>query len=305
MSSHAHTLRAETEPAIDPTKFLGLECENSRLDKAKYVVLPVPYERTTSFKKGTENGPKMLLEVSSQLELWDEELKEEIWQEGIHTLPPFATGEDADAFFPKLESRVDEIARFKNKTLFVVGGEHSLTQACFAPYSRLYPNLSVLHFDAHADLRSEYEGSEHNHACALYPASRTCPVVQIGIRSVGVEELPNIDNGRVKTYLMHENRNMKALIAKVLKGLTKDVYISIDLDGFDPSVIPGTGTPQPGGFQWYDALDLFKAVFLKKNVVGVDMMELCPLTDDNISEFNAAKLLYRLMGYQSLKRRKK
>jgi agmatinase len=274
--------------------FLG---EQFSIEKARFLVLPVPYERTTSYKKGTNQGPKALLDASYQLELYDEELDRETWLKGIHTFPMVISSQSQEKFFPKLTSYVEEIAGMKEKTIFVIGGEHSLTQAIVPAYLKHYPNLSVLHFDAHTDLRSEYEGTPHSHACALYPASLICKVVQVGTRSIGLEELPNTAHGNVTTFKMQKNLDVAKLIPKVLDALTKDVYVSIDVDGFDPSVIPGVGTPEPGGFSWYDGLALFRAIFERKNIVGVDVMELCPLHDTNISEFTAAKLVYRLMGY--------
>lgn len=279
--------------------FLGEDISNTSLEGARFVILPVPYEKTTSYKKGTEEGPRAFLKASSQLELWDEELKKETWKAGICTLAPFSSEETAETFFPKLQARVKELTAYRDKKLLIIGGEHSLTQATVPPYAELYPQLSVLHFDAHADLREEYEGTPYNHACALYPASKLCPVVQVGIRSVASEELHRVNSGRVKTFFYHENPKSEKLIPKVLQSLTRDVYISIDLDGFDPAVIPGVGTPQPGGFSWEDSLKLFRAVIQKKNVVAIDLMELCPLKDTEISEFTAAKLAYRLMGYLS------
>lgn len=280
--------------------FLG---EKFNTEKARFLVLPIPYERTTSFRKGTRHGPKAFLEASDQLELYDEELDQETWLEGIHTFPMMISSQSAEKFFPKLTSYVEKIARMQEKTLFVIGGEHSLTQAIVPAYLKHYPNLSVLHFDAHADLRSEYEGTPYSHACALYPASRVCKVVQVGTRSIGPEELLNTAHGNVTTFKMHKNLDVATLIPKVLDALTKDVYVSIDVDGFDPSVIPGVGTPEPGGFSWYDGLALLRAVFERKNIVGVDVMELCPLQDTNISEFTAAKLVYRLMGYLAVSAR--
>ena len=191
------------------------------------------------------------------------------------------------------------LLRHASAVPFFLGGEHRITQALLPPFLKKYPDLSVLHFDAHADLRKTYEGSAHNHACALYPISRKCRVVQAGIRNVGPEELGSVNSGNVKTFLMHENLNIGTLVKNVLKHLSDTVYMTIDLDGFDPSVIPGTGTPQPGGFSWYDALKLFSAVCREKRIVGADVVELSPQKCSVISEFTAAKLIYRLMGYIS------
>jgi agmatinase len=183
--------------------------------------------------------------------------------------------------------------------LFCVGGEHSLSHATIPPFLRRYPALGVLHFDAHADMRPTYQGSVYSHACAMYPIAKKCRVVQVGIRSIGEDEAHLVDRGNVRTFLWHEHRDMRQLIPLVLRSLPSSVYMSIDLDGFDPGVMPGVGTPQPGGYLWHEALELFRAVIKKKRVVGVDVMELCPLRDTVASELAAAKLVYRLMGYLS------
>lgn len=278
---------------------MGLRSERSTSGRCRFFVLPVPYEMTTSYCKGTGRGPRAVVEASCQLELWDEELKKETWKAGICTLPPFGSKARAEVFFPKLGKKAAELIKRDDAVPFFLGGEHSITQALIPPFLEKYPGLSILHFDAHADLRESYEDSRFNHACALYPASRKCKVVQVGIRSVAPEELHNVNSGNVKTFLRHENLDTDKLIKDVLKNLTKTVYMTIDVDGFDPSVVPRTGTPQPGGFLWHEALDLFRAVCREKKIVGVDVVEVSPQKGTVISEFAAAKLVYRLMGYIS------
>jgi agmatinase len=276
--------------------FLGVEHENSALHKAAFLLLPVPYEATTSYKKGARFGPKAFLEASAQVELWDEELGFETWQLGIHTAPAFEPQPSPEASLAKVKAAVRDLTPF-GKPVFIVGGEHTLTGAIVPVFAERYRDLSVLQIDAHADLRDEYEGTPLSHACALRPVPEVCPLVQVGIRSVGPEEKRYVNAGSVRTFLAHETRDMARLIPQVLSSLSKTVYITIDLDGFDPSVFPGVGTPQPGGLGWYEGLDLLRAVIQSRKIVGVDLMELCPLQDNNISEFNAAKLAYRLMGY--------
>jgi agmatinase len=274
------------------------------LEKARFVVLPLPYERTTSYKKGTVQGPEALIEGSFGVEVFDEELSRRTYLEGIHTLPAMRLSGPAPQVFARIEKAVARLAAMREKTLFCVGGEHSLSHATIPPFLRLYPGLGVLHFDAHADMRPSYEGSPYSHACALYPASRKCRVVQVGIRSIGEDEAHLVGRGNVKTFPWHEHRDMDRLIPSVLKNLPPTVYLSIDMDGFDPAVIPGVGTPQPGGYLWHEALELFRTVIAKKRVVGVDVMELCPLKDTVASELATAKLIYRLMGYLALKSRR-
>lgn len=266
---------------------------------AAFVVLPVPYEKTTSYGKGTKHGPAAVQAASYQLELWDEETKTETWKKGIFTAAPVNCALPENKFFPMLESTVEQLLAASKALPFFIGGEHSITQALLPPFIRRHKNLSILHFDAHADLRPSYEGSAHSHASAVYPASRTNRLVQIGIRSVGADERQFHNAGNVVTHLMHENLDLKKLERDILRELTDTVYLSIDVDGFDPAVMPGTGTPQPGGFMWHEAMKLFKAVCDKKKVVGVDVVEVSPVKGSNITELAAAKLIYRLMGYLS------
>ncbi|MDR0291242.1 MAG: agmatinase [Elusimicrobium sp.] len=281
--------------------FMGLERKNNSLPLCNYAVIPIPFEKTVSYGHGTSRGPAAVLEASTQVELWDEEIKREIWEDGIFTSAAVNCKGTTEAVFERIENTAREIIKYK-AVPFYVGGEHSLTQPLVKPYIEKYPDLSILHFDAHADLRAEYDGTPFSHACALYPASRRVPVVQAGIRSVGSDEYQNINAGKVKTFLMHENRDIKKLIPQVLKSLTGTVYMTLDVDGFDPSVIPATGTPQPGGFSWYEALDLLRAVIENKKIVAVDIMETATKKDDHTTEMNVAKLIYRLMGYLSLKK---
>ncbi len=270
--------------------------------QSKFTVLPIPYEKTTSYGKGTKNGPEAILKASLQLELWDEELKKETWKEGIYTLKAFNCTKSEKLFFKSLEEQVGHILKSTNSIPFFLGGEHGITQALIPPFLKRHKNLSVLHFDAHADLRPEYEGTSHNHACAMSPISKFCKVVQVGIRNIAPEEKKYTNSGNVKTYLMHENLDIDKLVTKVLKSLTSKVYITIDADGFDPSVMPGTGTPQPGGFMWHEALRFFKKICEKKEIVGIDMVEVSPIKNSHITEFAAAKFIYRIMGY--IKKRK-
>jgi agmatinase len=266
---------------------------------AAFVILPVPYERTTSYGHGTKRGPAAVIDASYQLELWDEELKKETHEAGIFTAAPVDCSLPELKFFPHLEHTVETLLDSTKALPFFIGGEHSVTQALLPPFIRRHKDLSILHFDAHADLRFAYHGSRHSHACAVYPASRTNRLVQVGIRSVGSDEKQFHNAGNVKTHLMHENLDLKKLERDVLRELSGTVYLTIDVDGFDPAVMPGTGTPQPGGFQWYDAMKLFKAVCAKKKIVGVDVVEVSPVKGSNITELAAAKLIYRLMGYLS------
>ena len=286
---------------VQTDKFMGLESKNSSLASCKFVVVPVPFEKTVCYGHGTAKGPAAVIEASTQIELWDEETKTETWELGINTQPAVNCKGSTNTVFKNIDKTVRNLMQYK-AIPFYIGGEHTVTQALAQPYIEKYKNLSILHFDAHADLRETFEGTPKSHACALYPASRQVKVVQVGIRSVASEEKQYCNAGNVTTFLMHENRDIKKLIPQVLKKLTDTVYMTIDVDGFDPSVIPATGTPQPGGFMWYEALDLFREVIKHKKIVAVDVVEACQRKADTITEFNVSKLIYRLMGYLAVKK---
>ena len=286
--------------------FLAVEEGQPSLEDSRFAIISVPYERTVSYGGGTKFGPAAIIEASPQIEFWDEELGIETYKEGIHTLPPINCKGSEKAVFARIEKYVEDYIANHKAFPFYLGGEHSISQALIAPYIRKYgKKLSVLHFVAHADLRESYFGDERSHACALYPASKEVKVVQVGIRSVGSEEKQNVNSGNVTTYFMHENLDIKKLTDKVLKSLTDLVYITIDVDGFDPSVVPGTGTPQPGGFTWYDAMYLFKAVCMNKKIAAIDVVETAPIKGSHISEFNVSKMVYRLMGYLTVSKKNK
>jgi agmatinase len=279
--------------------FIGLK-PRANLQKCRFFVLPVPFEKTTTYGKGTKNAPIEIINASNQLELYDSELKKSVYKKGIYTLKPIDCKTSASNVFKKINKTILNVSKYK-ATPFFIGGEHSITPQIVLPLIKKHKNLSILHFDAHADLRSSYDGIEYSHACAMHQISKKCKIVQVGIRSIAEEELKYINKGNVETFLMQDNLSIDKLIAKVLKALTDNVYISIDVDGFDPALIPATGTPEPGGFGWYDTLKLFKKVCQNKNIVGVDVVELSPIKKFPSSEFTIAKLIYKLMGYISHK----
>lgn len=286
---------------VQTDKFMGLESKTSSLPLCNFVVVPVPFEKTVCYGHGTAKGPEAVIEASTQIELWDEETKTETWELGINTQPAVNCSGSTNKVFKEIDKTVRNLMQYK-ATPFYIGGEHTITQALAEPYIEKYKNLSILHFDAHADLRETFEGTPKSHACALFPASRKVPVVQVGIRSVASEEKQYINEGKVTTFLAHDHRDVSKLIPQVLSKLTDTVYITIDVDGFDPSVIPATGTPQPGGFSWYEGLDLFRAVINSKKIVAIDVVESCKRKADSITEFNVSKLIYRLMGYLAVKK---
>jgi len=278
--------------------FLALD-EKVSWKEAKTVILPVPLELTTTYMKGTGRGPHALLEASHQVELFDDELKSETYQEGIATLPPMSFLRDnPEKALDGIEKRVSEILQEK-KRLVIVGGEHTVTVPVVRAYRKLYSKLSVLHLDAHADLRDSYEGSRYNHACVMARIFELCPFVSVGIRSLSGEEASFIRQHALSVYDMHRMREETHWTETSIACLGEDIYVTLDLDVFDPSVMPAVGTPEPGGMGWNDVLGYLREVFKRKHVVGLDVVELSPRTGAEYASFAAAKLLYRLIGYWS------
>jgi len=281
---------------------LALEPEFSSLEKSKFVVVPVAFEKTTSYRKGTYWGPKKFLEASKQLEFYDEELNQEtVFTAGVATLPILVPNpkESTEAFFKKITATIDELLAM-GKFVITVGGEHTLTFAPVASYVKRYPNLTILHFDAHADLRQSYEDTVWSHACALRRSMDVAKkAVLVGVRSLDRTEVDWIEanKNRVTVFLAQDCQNMDKILPSIIERLGPEVYITVDVDGFDLGPMPGVGTPQPGGISWYGGLKLFHEVFKQRKVLGFDVLELAPIKGEVVSEFTAAKLAYRLMGY--------
>ena len=286
---------------MPPENFGGLPEEHSQYETSRAVIFPVPLERTTSYEHGTRNGPAAILAASRNMELYDEELELEPYKEiGIHTLPAIDT---ADGTLDEVHRRnLHGAARSCSKTEnfpVALGGEHSLTPPLVSAAAKKYKDLSVLQIDAHADLRDEYQGNPASHACAMRRVVEICPAVQVGIRSLSVEEAQAIPQLRTKIYWAKDivRAPLKTWIAKVLADLSPNVYLTIDLDGFDPAFVPATGTPEPGGLDWDQVTSLIRAVADHKKIVGMDVVELLPQPGDHASDFLAAKLVYKCLGY--------
>jgi agmatinase len=286
--------------AMPPDNFGGLSEEDSRYETSRAVIFPVPLERTTTYERGTCNGPAAILAASRNMEFYDDELALEPYKQiGIHTLPPIDTMDGTlDEVITELFTA--ELALLDDgKFPVALGGEHSLTPPLVSAMAKKYKDLSVLQIDAHADLRDEYQSNPASHACAMRRVVEVCPAVQVGIRSLSEEEAKVIPNLRTKIYWAKDisRAPLKSWIAKVLADLSPSVYLTIDLDGFDPSIIPATGTPEPGGLDWYQVTSLVRAVASHKKIVGMDVVELLPQPGDHASAFLAAKLVYKTLGY--------
>jgi len=267
--------------------------ESRKYKGANVVVVPVPYEKTTSYGKGTVNGPLAICEASEQVELYDEELCFSPCDFGIATMPPV---ED----LTELERVTDKIVVDK-KIPIILGGEHAISAAPIRACKKHYKDLSVVHFDAHADLRDEYEGTKLNHACVMRRVFEAgVPFVQIGIRNHSAEEAEFLkSSGCHKPFYAHEIQDSFNWIDRAINLLGSHVYISFDVDAFDPSVIPSTGTPEPGGLNWYQVVTFFKKLSEEREIVGADFVELAPIANLHAPDFAIAKLIYKLIGYRA------
>ena len=272
-------------------RFLDVEKQYYDYEKAMFVVVPVPYEETTTYGKGTKNGPEAILRASQQVEEFDEELGYEPYKKSwIYTLEPHSV--------TTLQSRVASLLNDK-KTPVILGGEHSITPVAVKAFAKEYKNLSVLQFDAHADLRDSYLGSKNNHACVMRRVLEICPAVQVGLRNISKEGYEFAKKtGQLKK--IHWAEHLEAA-EQITTQLSENVYITFDVDAFDPAIMPNTGTPEPGGLLWYEAIDILKAVCREKNVVGFDVMELAPRKGDIAPDFMVAKLVYKILGFISAK----
>ena len=276
--------------------FGGIYPECSLRDSL-FVVVPVPYDLTSTYQPGSRRGPAAIIEASANMELYDEELKKETYLAGIHTTSALAI----DARGPKnminiLRKKIVKIVA-SNKIPVILGGEHSISLGAVQAVKEKYPRLKILQLDAHADLRESYQGSPYSHACVARRIAEICPLIQVGIRSMSKEEAEYLSPSNVKSYstdFVLENKNSCDLICKDLQG---DIYVSIDLDVFDPSIMPSTGTPEPGGLYWNNVLRLLKLVSSSCKIRGFDAVELTPLPGIVAPDFMAAKLIYRFMGY--------
>lgn len=274
--------------------FAGIDKEYHDYENAKVVLLPVNYDGTSTWGKGADKGPQAFLEAAENMELYDIETQSEPFQLGIHLA-------EMTPNFKKPAGMVDHVHKEVSKhlkagklvTLF--GGEHSITIPVIRAFREHYGSLTVLQIDAHADLRPSYEGTPYNHACAVAEAVNTTNLIQVGIRSMDISEVPHMK--REKVFFAHDIRKDSDWISKVINQCSGNVYITVDLDAFDPSILPSTGTPEPGGLLWYETVELLKGVIQQKKVVGFDIVELCPNPADKSSDFLAAKLYYKMLAY--------
>ncbi|MBL6594681.1 MAG: agmatinase [Flavobacteriales bacterium] len=275
--------------------YAGIPENYAKLETANVVLIPVPYDGTSTWQKGADKGPNTFLNASENMELYDIETDSEVYKQGIYLAEPITVNATPEALVDAVHQETKSYIK-KNKFVTVFGGEHSISIGTIRAFNEMFPSLTVLHIDAHADLRKSYDGSSCNHACAVYEASQNTNLIQVGIRSMDIKEksIMNLD----KTYFAHEMAIDDSWMYLAIDQMTDNVFITFDLDAFDPSIMPSTGTPEPGGLLWYETLDFLKKVFKEKNVVGFDIVELCPNEVDKSSDFLAAKLYYKMLSYK-------
>jgi agmatinase len=285
-----------------PGAYGDLPEEFCRYDTASIAILPIPYDGTSTWMKGADRGPLAVLEASANMELYDIETDSEVFRHGIVTVDPVLCPEEPEAMVAAVYKRARRLLE-DGKFIVGIGGEHTISGGLVQAAATSFSGLSVLQFDAHADTRDEYEGSRYNHACVMSRIGEICPYVQAGVRSMDSCELKTLNRDR--TFFAHEIIKGPDVTSRAMKALTNNVYITIDLDVLDSSIMPSTGTPEPGGLDWYSLLGLIESIVMEKNIVGIDITELLPNPADKAPDFLAAKLVYRVLSMIFVKNREK
>lgn len=285
---------------LSEKQFLGPDPEFTSYENAAAVILPFPYEGGVSYGKGTGQAPEAIINASHYLELYDEVLRAEPYRMGIATLQAPEIPADPQLMHDLLFQTASQLLS-DEKFVIVIGGDHSISSAYFKALLNKYHTLSAIQIDAHSDLRDSYEGSKLSHASVMARIREMTPhALQMGIRSVSLEEVHWIERDNLSVFTMHEFRKQKMILPYELAKLPAPVFVTIDVDAFDTSVIMNTGTPEPGGFTWDEVMDVLNEIFTNKTVVGCDVVELSYVPTDRNSQFATAKLIYKLLGYKLL-----
>jgi agmatinase len=283
---------------VEPLVFGGTLPKRATFDNSSVVILPCPVDRTTSYVGGTRNGPHEILQASTHMELWDEEMNVDVHGVGIFTLP------EMELPFGEMAPLVDEIERVayeiisRDKFLVTLGGEHSITPPLVSAAARKYSGLSVLQIDAHADMRDAYMGTVHNHACAMRRSLQYASVTQVGIRSLSTEEAEVLPRLKTTVFFDSTMRQDPKWMQTVVESLAEHVYVTIDVDGMDPAIMPATGTPEPGGLSWPEITRLLRLTAERRRIVSADIVELSPIPGMVAPNFLCARLLYKLLTYR-------
>lgn len=275
--------------------YAGIGDEFANAETSKIVLIPVPYDGTSTWGKGADKGPSAFLHASEQMELYDIETDTEVYKQGIYLADPVTENTSPKDMVNAVHSITKHYIK-RNKFVTLFGGEHSISIGAIRAFNECFEDLTVLQIDAHADLRKKYEGTKYNHACALYEANENTNLIQVGIRSMDVSEKTVMNEDNV--FFAQDMTTDDYWMDNAIELMTENVYITFDLDALDPSIMPHTGTPEPGGLFWYETLDFLKKVFAEKNVVGLDINELCPNKDSKASDFLASKLYYKMLSYK-------
>lgn len=277
------------------TTFGGIEPEYGTYDTADILLQSIPYDGTSTWGKGADEGFRAFLEATRHMELYDIETDSEVYQRGIHIPDPITESQSPEAMVGAVYRRTRQLLQ-SGKFLTFFGGEHSVSIGIIRALYEQYSDLTVLQIDAHADLRPAYEGSPYNHACAVYEASRHTNLLQVGIRSMDASEKEHMNRGRC--YFAEQMYGQDRWMQASIDQMTDPVYITFDLDAFDPAIMPATGTPEPGGLDWNTTIRYLRKVFDKKNVLGFDIVELAPMNGHRAPDFLAAKLYYKMLSYK-------
>ncbi len=275
--------------------YAGIEKKYAGYQKAAVLLQSIPYDGTSTWGKGADAGFDAFLEASENMELYDIETDSEVYKQGVHILPPILESASPEAMCQRVYEQTRELLK-TGKFLTFFGGEHSVSIGVIRALCEAHPGITIVQLDAHADLRESYLGSPCNHACAMHEASRHANLVQVGIRSMDVSEKQYLDKN--KCFFAQDIAGSADWIPDALARMGDTVYITIDLDVFDPAVMPATGTPEPGGLTWYPVLKFLKEIFKEKRVQGFDIVELAPVKGNKAPEFLVAKLYYKLLSYQ-------
>jgi agmatinase len=275
--------------------YAGIPEQYAKLDRSEIVLIPVPYDGTSSWQKGADKGFDAFLEASENMELFDIETNSEVYKKGVFIAEIIDENTSPEAMVDQVYKTVKRYIQ-KNKFVTIFGGEHSISIGTIRAFKDSFKNLTVLHLDAHADLRDSYEGTTCNHACAVYEASKTTNLIQVGIRSMDISERHNMNTDKVffaERMMLDDSWQDRAI-----ELMTDQVFITFDVDVFDHSIMPSTGTPEPGGLLWNETIEFLKKVFNKKEVVGFDIVELCPNPTNKAPDFMIAKLYYKMLSYK-------
>lgn len=275
--------------------FAGIEGDHNEFENANVLLQSIPYDGTSTWGKGADEGFGAFLDAAENMEIYDIETDSEVYKKGVHIIDPILEDSSPEAVFESVYKNTQDLLK-TSKFLTFFGGEHSVSIGIIKAFYEAYPNITILQIDAHADLRPEYHGSPYNHACAVADASQNANLIQVGIRSMDTSEVQYMDKD--KCYFAEDMYGHTDWMEDSISKMTDKVYITLDLDVFDPSIMPATGTPEPGGLLWNPAIQYLKKVFQKKNVLGFDIVELAPIDGLSAPQFMTAKLYYKMLSYK-------